>query len=41
MVRARLIQKSKGDGLELQKQDTVMFYILRDYRIVAHQDQAA
>ena len=30
-----------GVKLELQKQDTVVFYILRDYRIVAHQDQAA
>lgn len=30
-----------GVKLELQKQDTVAFYILRDYRIVAHQDQAA
>ncbi|NBI67441.1 hypothetical protein D1646_11595 [Pseudoflavonifractor sp. 60] len=30
-----------GVKLELQKQDTVVFYILRDYRIVAHQNQAA
>ena len=27
--------------LELQKQDTVVFYILRDYRIVVPQNQAA
>lgn len=30
-----------GVKLELQKQDTVVFYILRDYRIVAPQGQAA
>ncbi len=30
-----------GVKLELQKQDTVVFYILRDYRIVVPQDQAA
>ena len=30
-----------GVKLELQKQDSVVFYILRDYRIVAPQDQAA
>ena len=30
-----------GVKLELQKQDTVVFYILRDYRIVMPQDQAA
>ncbi len=30
-----------GVKLELQKQDTVAFYILRDYRIVVSQDQAA
>ena len=30
-----------GCKLELQKQDTVVFYILRDYRIVVSQDQAA
>lgn len=30
-----------GVKLELQKQDTVVFYILRDYRIVVSQDRAA
>ena len=30
-----------GVKLELQKQDTVAFYILRDYRIVVSQDRAA
>lgn len=30
-----------GVKLELQKQDTVVFYILRDYHIVAPQDRAA
>ena len=30
-----------GVKLELQRQDTVVFYILRDYRIAAPQDQAA
>ena len=30
-----------GVKLELQKQDTVVFYILRDYRIVVPQNQAA
>ena len=30
-----------GVKLELQRQDTVVFYILRDYRIVVSQDQAA
>ena len=30
-----------GVKLEVQKQDTVVFYILRDYRVVVSQDQAA
>ena len=30
-----------GVNLELQKQDTVVFYILRDYRVVVSQDRAA
>ena len=30
-----------GVKLELKQQDTVVFYILRDYRIVVPQDQAA
>ena len=30
-----------GVKLSMRQQDTVVYYILEDYRIVVHQDQAA